>query len=483
MPGASPSLDRFRHRAATGLIVALGILASVSPGQAVQLPGVTPALPPGVDRKFELLFGNDFLARGGEFDDFRTQQISVVGPVARRWNLIVNHSILTLERPKIGDPGRIDHLSGSVGYTLVRIDKPTHTQGVEVGGGFRYSSEIGGARMQNGFHQIVGSKPEILPYVDTNRVDGTLWLRLPRHGVLRGDARLPMLGGGWDFMYWGRASTLLTTDAEWDGSVGLSAVAAKRWFQGWLGVQGDWRTGHDRDNVSGETAEFEQGAGVVLGFRFGPLLMETVQHFDGDAAWGHLSLISTGQSLVALGSETPSLAFQAGLSIPDVLTTYQARWSNCRLLRCSVGRRRTVLVDFRSGKPQFGNDVDEYVATQQVSAAFELEQAPVPGRDWLTAYGSLGAGWRNERLEGEGEALGGLRSDTVGRAGLVGDLGLRFGTSATTRSLRLMVQIGLSGWLPTSGGTVEFAGNTERLQRPSMVIVSGVVLRIAMGGR
>ncbi len=482
MPGPGPSLGRTWLRTVTALIGALGFLALVSPGQAVQLPGVTPSLPPGVDRKFELLFGNDFLARGGEFDDFRTQQLGVVGAVARRWNLIVNHSILTLEDPKIGDPGRIDHLSGSVGYSLVQIRGPTHTQIVEVGGGFRYSSEIGGARIQNGFHQIVGSKPETLPYVDTDRIDGTLWLRLPRHGVLKGDARLPMLGGEWDFLYWGRASTLLTTDAEWDGSVGLSAVAAKRWFQGWLGVQGDWRAGHDRDNVSGETAEFEQGAGVVVGFRFGPLIMETVQHFNGDAAWGHLSLVSTGQTLSALGSEAHSLSFQAGLSIPDVLATFQGGWSNCQLLRCSANQRRTVLVDFRSGKPQFGNHVDQYVATRQISAAFELEQAPVSGEDWLTAFGALGAGWREERLEGEGEDVGGLRSDTVGRAGLVGDLGLRFGASATSRWLNLLVQVGISGWLPTSGDTVQFAGKTEQLQRPSMVIVSGVVLRFAKGG-
>jgi len=470
-------------RIAAGLALAVAILASVSPGQAVQLPGVTPPLPPGVDRKFELRFNNDFLGRGGEFDDFRTQQLGLVGAVARRWNLILDHSILTLEKPEVGNPGRIDHLSASVGYTLVEVLGPTQPQGVEVGWGFRYSGEIGGARMQNGFHQIIGSDLVTLPYVGTRRIDGTLWLRLPRHGVLKGDARLPVFGSGWSFSYWGRASTMLTTDSEWDGSLGLSAVASKRWFQTWLGVRGDWRTGHDRDNVSRETAEFEQGAGVVFGFRFGPLLMETVQHFDGDAAYGYLSLVSTGRPLRAPGPEAHSLAFQAGLSIPDVLATFQGRWSNCRILRCSEDRRRTVLVDFRSGRPQFGKDVEKYAATRQFSAAFELERAPVPGHEWLTAFGSLGAGWRNERLEGEGEALGDARSKTVGRAGLVGDLGLRFGTSAVSRSLNLMIQVGLSGWLPTSGGTVEFAGKAERLQRPGVVIVSGVVLGVAVGGR
>lgn len=465
------------------LAVVLTILTSVSPGKATQLPGVSPPQPPGLDRRFELIFSNDFLGRGGEFDDHRTQQIGLVASVARRWNLIVDHSILTLEDRTAADLGRIDQMTASVGYALVEIRKAAFAQVVEVGGGLRYSGEIGGARMQNGFHQIVGSKPTTVPYVDTDRMDGVLWLTLPRHGVLRGDVRLPVLGGGWAFGYWGRASTLLTTDVEWDGSVGLSAVASKRWFQTWLGVQGDWRTGHDRDIVSSETARFEQGAGAVLGFRFGPLTIETVQHFDGGAAYGHLSLVSTGDPLTGLDPESHALSLQAGLSIPDVLATFQGRWSNCRLLGCSVNWRRTVLLDFRTGRPQFGNDVNRYAVTRQVSAAFELERAPVPGHEWLSAFGALGGGWRNERLEGEGEEIGGMRSDPVGRAGLVGDAGLRFGTSAASRWLSLMVQIGLSGWVPASGGTVEFAGGTERVQRPQLIFVSAVVARFARGSR
>ncbi|MGW8265348.1 MAG: hypothetical protein ACWGSQ_03210 [Longimicrobiales bacterium] len=465
------------------MAVVLTILASASPGQAVQLPGVSSPLPPGVERTFELLFSNDFLGRGGEFDDHRTQQIGFVASVARRWTLIVDHSILTLEDRAAADRGRVDHLSASVGYALVEIDKPALTQVVEVGGGFRYSGEIGGARMQNGFHQIVGSKPTTVPYVGTDRVDGTLWVRLPRQGVLKRAVRLPLVGGGWDFGYWGRASTLLTTDSEWDGSVGLSAVATRGWFQGWLGVQGDWRTGHDRDIVSSETARFEQGAGGVLGFRFGPLLIETVQHFDGGAAYGHLSLVSTGDPLSGLASEGHALSLQAGLSIPDVLATFQGRWSNCRILGCSADWLRTVLVDFRSGRPQFGRDANRYAVTRQLSAAFELERAPIPGREWLSVFGALGAGWRNERLEGVGGEIGGVRSDPVGRAGLVGDMGLRFGTSAAGRWLSLMVQLGLSGWIPASGGTVEFAGEAEQVQRPQLILVSGVVVRFARGSR
>jgi len=435
-----------------------------------------------VDRKFELLFSNDFLGRGGEFDDFRTQQIGLAAALGHRWDLILDHSILTLEDRNAPVQGRVDHLTVSAGHRLVRILRAKYTQEVEMGGGLRYSGEIGGARMQNGFHQIVGSKPTTVPYVDTERLDGTFWLRLPAYGSLLSDATIPLLGSEWEFGYWIRAATMVTTDSEWDGDVGLSAVASKGWFQTWLGVQGDWRTGHDRDIVSSETARFEEGAGVFFGFRVGPLLMETVQHFDGNAAYGHLSLTSSGQRLRSLAADTHALSLQAGLSIPDVLANFQGRWSNCRLLSCSQVWRRTVLVDFRSGRPQFEDQTEWYAATRQLSAAFELERAPDPGHEWFTTFGALGAGWRRERLVGEGEEVGGDRSGPVDRWGLVGDLGLRFGTGAATRVSSLMFQIGLSGWLPFSGGTVEFAGGMERLQRTQLVFLSGVVLEFPGGG-
>jgi len=462
--------------------VSLAVLPPISSVQALQLPGVTPPTLPGVDRKFEVRFSNDFLGRGGEFDDFRTQQIGFVVAVASRWNLTVDHSILTLEDRNAPAQERIDHFSVSTGYSLARIRRSEHIQGLEVGAGLRYSGEFGGARMQNGFHQIVGSDPTTVPYTGTDRLDGTLWLRLPGHGAFLTDARLPFLGGDWRLGYWVRAATLVTTDSEWDGSVAWSAVASRRWFQAWLGIRGDWRNGHHRDRVTRETAAFEEGAGLVFGFRVGPMHLESVQHFDGKAAFGHFSLISSGRPFPSLPPGPHAFSLQAGLSIPDVLATFQGRWSDCRILRCSDEWRRTVLLDVRLGKPQFRDETEWYAVTRQVSAALELEGAPVPGHEWVAVFGALGGGWRAERLEGEGNDAGGLRSDPVERGGVVGDWGLRFGTSAARPSLSLMLQVGLSGWLPLSGGTVEFAGGRERLQRPQLVFLSGVVVQFAPGG-
>jgi hypothetical protein len=74
----------------------------------------------------------------------------------------------------------------------------------------RYSGDIAGARIQNGFHQIINNKIKTMPYVDTDRVDGTVWAAFDRTGVLKNDASVPLLGDGWQLGYWGRGATLLT---------------------------------------------------------------------------------------------------------------------------------------------------------------------------------------------------------------------------------------------------------------------------------
>jgi len=442
---------------------------------AAQIPGVPPAVPPGLHRQVEVFIGNDILGRGRQTDDFRTQQLSLVASVAERWMFLVDHSILTLNKPRQGLPGRLDQLSGSLGYRFYAAQSSRGRRSLDAGIGFRHSGKTAGARIQNGFHRLINQSVNRIPYVDTNRLDGTVWAGFDHDAMLKNAASPPLPGDGWQYGYWVHGATMLTTDGRWDGDARLAAVAGKRSFQGWFGLLGSWREGYDRDNVTRETARNEAGTGIVIGLRFGPLVIETEQKFGGDSAYGHVSFISNGQALAKLPAGTNEFSVQAGVTMPDVYASVQGRWTNCNLLRCSERWRQALVLDVRYGKPQFGSTVARYVETFQVVGALELEHPLFDAVDWLTTYVSAGPGWRSERLRGDG-TFSGQQSGSVGRAGLAADAGVRLGTSAHGRSWRFMIQLGVSGWLPASDGTVRFAGETQHLQRPELVALSGVLL-------
>ncbi|MDP6673377.1 MAG: hypothetical protein QGH93_00800 [Gammaproteobacteria bacterium] len=392
-----------------------------------------------------------------------------------RWTFVIDHSILTLEEPQQGSPGRLDQLSGSIGYRFFSTQRSGLQQSLDAGIGFRHSGEIGGARMQNGFHQIINNGIKTMPYIDRDRVDGTLWASFDHSDMLKDNASFPLLGDGWRYGYWMRGATMLTTDGQWDGEVRLAATADKNWLQGWVGLIGNWREGYDRDNVSRETARNEAGTGITVGLRLGPLLIETERPFNGEGAYGHMSLVSTGQALSQLAYGTNKFSLQTGLTMPDIYVSLQGRWTNCNLLHCDELWQRALVLDSRYGKPQFGSATDSFVETIQVVGALEFEHPLFDGFDWLTSYVSAGIGWRREQLEGEG-ILRGQQSEPVSRPGLAVDAGVRLSTSARGDSWNLIIQLGISGWLPSSDGAVRFAGETERLQRPELNIMSGVLL-------
>jgi len=462
-------------RFALAIVLAVSLVFGANEAIAAQIAGVPPALPPDMQRQVEIYFGNDFFGDGGDTDDYRTQQLSLTGAVGERWMFVIDHSILTLEEPQSGPEGRLDQLSGSLGYRFFIDEDSRVRQSFDAGIGFRYSGDVAGARIQNGFHQIINNEIKTMPYVDTDRVDGTVWAAFDRTGGLKIDASVPLLGDGWQLGYWGRGTTLLTTDAQWDGDLRVAATAQKRWFQGWLGVQANWREGYDRDNVQRETARNEDGTGLVFGLRFGPVIIETEQQFNGDSSSGHMSIVSTGQALPRLAYGTNKFSIATGLTLPDVTVSLQGRWTNCNLLRCGEFWQRALMLDVRYGKPQFGSEVDRFVETIQVAGALEFARPLLDDLDWMMVYASAGLGWRSEQLQGEGD-LGGQQSATVERPGLVGDTGVRFSTSAQNDSLNFMIQLGLSAWLPSSDGTVEFAGEIERLQRPELVLLAGLML-------
>jgi len=463
---------------APACVALLLLLVCVAPVWAAQIPGVMPPPQPGMDRLFEVFVGNDIFSIGNYPDDYRTQQFALAMQINERWSVVVDHSILTLTAPEASDSARLDQLSGSIGYLLSHRRGSNYRQEVEIGAGLRSYGEHAGARMQNGFHQLIGNSIETMPYVDEERTDATAWLRLQRDGVLLKDLRAPILGGNWDFGYWARGATLITSDGQWDGNVGLMAVVTKRWFQAWLGAEADWRSGYSRENVSGETAANEEGVGVVFGLRVGPFLMETERQISGDSVYGHASFVSTGEALWDFANGDNRFGTQLGLTLPDVYVMLQGRWSNCNVLGCSENWQRTVVLGLLTGKPQFGSDVTKFVETWQIGVTYEFEHAPFERYPWMTGYGALGAGWRSERVEIEYGMLEGAQSESVDRPGFVGETGLRVSTMAGNERLGLLLQVGLAGWLPSSDGHVQIGGETLRLQGPELIMTTSLLLRL-----
>ena len=90
-----------------------------------------------------------------------------------------------------------------------------------------------------------------------------------------------------------RANSLLTTDGQWDGSAAAYIVASRNVIDVWFGLRRDFRTGYD-DPVLRETAVAEDDLAVVLGARFGALVLETVQQINNEASYGQIRLVSSG---------------------------------------------------------------------------------------------------------------------------------------------------------------------------------------------
>ena len=129
--------------------------------------------------------------------------------------------------------------------------------------------------MQNGFHRLIGSQIETLPYTGTKRTDATAWFDAEYYTVMREPDEAVMFGD-WRIGSWLRVNSLVTSDTQWDGSAALFAVANRRAIDLWFGLRRDWRSGYD-DPVERETASAEDDLAVVLGVRFGALVLETVQ--------------------------------------------------------------------------------------------------------------------------------------------------------------------------------------------------------------
>jgi hypothetical protein len=434
------------------------------PAAAGEIAGAPPALLPTIDRDFSYNFSNDFFGRGGSVDDYRTQQIIIAAKLNERWSAYLDHSILTLTDEPIF--GRVDQLSASLGYSLLDRTFESGVDRLTVGGGLRGAGEYAGERMQNGFHRLISSDIDSLPYVDTADTAVTAWLDGARY---RNFAEF----GNWSTAYWLRASTLVTSGGEWDSSVSALAVASRGWMDIWLGLRHDWRSGYDADLVQVATAMAEEDTAVVFGMRLGAITFETVQQFQNDASYGQIVLTSSGVRRGNKYVEAPRLGIEFGFLLPDVEAKLATKLPSNILIREDSLWRESVFLDFRYGQPQFENDDSAYIDVLHLAAGLEFERPVAVSVNWLRYYAAAAAGWRDEQLYRE--SVGGSdASQSVGRAVLTADTGVRFFAAALGDSWNFRLQLGVALTVPLASKNVRLGDEQFTLQEPSLGVLLGM---------
>ena len=451
------------------LFVGTASLGACGGAIAGEIAGLRPQLPAYLQRDLDVTFVNDFLGRGGSTDDFRTQQSIISATLTGRWIATLDHSILTLSDDP--SPGRIDQLSISLGYELANRQNDTRSDRLFVGTGLRNVGKFSGEQIQNGFHKLVDSTIEELAYTGTSANDLTAWFDAERYRMIR-DSTDEGPFKTWRVGYQLRASSLLTSGGEWDNAVSLQAIISKPAADIWVGVRGDWRDGYD-DAVLRATAYAEEDVAIILGARFGPLIIETVQQINNNASYGQIRFVSSSD---ASGSyKRPDIGLDVSVLLPDVQLRLAGRLPSGILTGASSLWNESIVIGLGYGEPQYGTDTSLFTRSLQIDTSFEFERPVISDSGWLSVYTALGAGWRDEELTGVGD-LGGESSESVGRFVLTASAGVRFNVFSVEDRWRIRVQFGLLGRLPVDDALVEIAGETYQIHRNALDLMLGLTL-------
>jgi hypothetical protein len=436
---------------------------------AGEIAGLPSNTPPIIDRPLEFAFSNDLFGRGGSVDDFRTQQFIISAAIGERWELTVDHSILTLV--DADEPGRTDQLSAALGYRLFDTRNDRRINRLTAGLGVRGYGDFGGERIQNGSHQLVRSSVELVPYTDLNRTDATAWFDAQRFVLFKGEFDTD----NWRYGYWLRGSALWASDGQLDSAMGVYLTAGRRSLDMWIGLRQDWRSGYE-EPVLIETAFVEEDLAVVIGLRWGPIIFETVQQFENKGSYGQIRLVAAGFGEERARAKESRFAFDASITIPDVVLNLTGRHRSEWLNRGDSAWQRSLFVMAGYGEPQNDDDPTIYRRTQQIGAGVEWEK-PLGAHDgWVSVYSSLGAGWRQERVFAYENKRVSEQSDTVSRGAVLAGLGLRFESGEFISRLNFRIQLGLSAWIPFSDAQLDMEGETFRVQRPMVAVTLGLTL-------
>ena len=458
---------QFPYHRAFCLILFAGLCLDANGGE---IAGLRSQLVPTTDPDVSLTFSNDFLGRGGAVDDFRTAQVIVSAKLGDKWFALLDLSTLTLEEAQLN--GRVDQLTGSLGYRFVDHQSANQVTRVTTGSGFRAAGDYSGEQIQNGFHRLVDSEVKDLPYVEASGVDLTLWFDADHYNGFHTSGGNGFFGD-WKSGYWIRASSLITSDSQWDNALGVYAVTSKNLLDIWLGVRRDWRSGYDQDVVQRATAAAEDDIAFVAGIRWGALSLETVQQFNHQASYGQLKLVADGRQPFPGVDFIPRFNIEFGFILPHVQIQLAGKVRSNLLVSANSTWGESFFIDMRFGEPQYEDNASMFIETRQVSAGLEWERQLPDALNWISAYGALGIGYRQEKILGD-KLLDRESSESVGRVTATLGTGLRFAAADLGGGWRYRLQFGLTGWIPASGSEVLFVGEPVQLHKTGIGVMLGM---------
>jgi hypothetical protein len=342
---------------------------------------------------------------------------------------------------------------------------------VVVGMGIRQVGRIGGERMQNGFHRLVGSEIENLAYTGIDDINMTGWIDAQHYRNLYAAGTGGVLGS-WHRGYWLRANSLATSDGQWDSSAGLFALASREPIDIWFGLRRDWRSGY-KDDVLRQTADAEDDMAIVLGVRFGALVLETVQQLNNDASYGQLRFVSSGKRGDMPRTRNQKVGVEAAILMPNIQLRFAGRWRTRIFTNAGSGWRESTIVAASYGEPQYENRTSIFVRSGQLEFGTDLEHPLTVRGSWLSAYVSTGVGWRSEELitvdSGDGQ-----KSGSVSRAVLSAGAGLRIAAADLGERGSYRIQLGMTGRLPIRDATLILDEVALRVQKPALEIQLGM---------
>lgn len=459
----------------------LFLILMVLTGQAYagDIAGVPAAVPPESMGDFSFLWSNDFFGRGGESDDYRTQQLGLQTNLSPGWSLVFDHSILTAgeTNPVLpGDAGRLDQLSLSLGYEVYHHQPNTNSLGIiEAGTGIRAYGNFGGSRIQNSLHRLINNGVNGSAYVETETSMAIFWLK----GDYQKLYPLPLESEAytsWQTGYWLDVTGLVSTDRQWDAMVAANAVIRKDDTKLWLGVREDWRENYETDFVQQATALSESGTSVVFGAGYGPVLFETVQGLGDKASYGRLIFTSVDGEYTSV--EYPVLTDNAvalNFLLPDVELELQYRRALPIRTRYFGQTKTWLVLGMHYGEPAYETSLDIYYAIQQLSAGVELEWGSTENYQLARPYLTLLAGYRTEQLKADTGMLVGQESEQVGAGVIEVGTGIRF-CLYPQKKWQLLFQAGVLGHYSFTSQSVTYNQAEVELLQSDLAVNLGFSL-------